>query len=1021
MLKIQRASAGSGKTYTLAKNYILNLIAFENNNGEWQLRNQRQIEDNLLHILAITFTNKATNEMKQRIVKNLADLSKAANTSNIDEKFLKKTPYLKEFQSLLGISYQEIGKASEIALKSILNNYSLFRISTIDSFFQEILRTFTYEANLNNSYQLEIDSTFVTDSAIDSSIQELDSHPSKMGNSSFWMKTIIQQEAQNSQLWNPFNKKDVKRSVYANIKNTLFKLEKEDFKEVKEIIDSYFDTNENIENLKNLYIDFQKLALEERKSLLGNIHKKARKLKDWINQKNIEPQLFKASQIFNHIEIALSLDINGEFNNNYKEYLTNKSIFKKAFRDNYKQIDQLAIEFYNSLTEWKEPNANSYFKNWLVYSSLLPYFGLLLEVRYFLSKVLENNNLVQLSDTSYILKKIIGDEDSPFIYERLGNKIEHYLIDEFQDTSKMQWDVIHPLLKESDSKGQDSLIIGDPKQSIYRFRNAYNKLITEDVPNLFPNHLAAGLSLEDNTNWRSHSMVVKFNNYFFKILADILSKISLQKGLPTDFNDIYANVVQFPHNQEGKGFVQIKAYTKPIELNDEVTEEDNDDETQTKKSWFEEQVLSEIGPLISSLINRGYLQNEIAILVNTNEAGKKIIQALIDFNDSLPKGAEKINFISEESLLVSSSRAVDIVIGVLEKLSTPGNLYRMENSPEKSSEKEDNATKYVKWNKIKLSFNIYSRRHLEMDPVDRIISFLNQTYDNSIHELIETLTAPSLASMVEAIIYLFLDVDLKNLEALYLSSLQDLVNEYSVNHSNDPASFLEWWKSRGCRMSVSTPEGANAVQIMTIHKSKGLEFKCVILPYASESFSPNYNKEEWRWVKTNDLPNLNLPPILPIKTTSELMGSKHETIYREYLDQVLTDKINMYYVAFTRARNELYIFTKIPEKNSPSLSTYIKQILFDKKPYTNLFSEEELSSVISTSQLNIFEEEKLIRIGEPFTEEEIEEEHEKEKKISKSSIHYIDDYFINEKRPQLRSLASKVSPSGEFGSIPPIN
>lgn len=1022
MLKIQRASAGSGKTYALAKNYIQNLIAYITPDGKWQLRTRKQIEDALLHIIAITFTNKATNEMKQRIVSNLASLSKAAYKTEIDEEFLNNTPYIREFHSLLNkASYQEIGKASEIALNSILNNYSLFRISTIDSFFQEILRTFAYEANINNLYQLEIDSTYVTDSAIDATMKDLDTNPSKMGNSSFWIKTIIKQEAKNSQLWNPFNKKDVKRSVYSNIRNTLLKLEKEDYKEIKEKIDSYFNTAQSTENLKNLFITFQHAALTERDNLLKKIHENACQLKDLIQQNpNAEEQLYKANQATTHIERALSMGINDIFKNEFNEYLKNNSILKKKFRKDNDPLDIKAMEFYNDLNDWKNPKSESFYKNWLVYGDLIPYLGLLLEVRDSLHKVLESNNLIQLSDTSYILKKIIGDEEAPFIFERLGNKIDHFLIDEFQDTSRMQWEVINPLISESESKGNDNLIIGDPKQSIYRFRNANHKLITEEVPNLFKNHINAGVSLEENTNWRSHTLIVKFNNYLFKVLSSILSDLSATKGETTNFLDLYANAVQYPNNQKGKGYVEIVAIEKP-QVIDEAEDIEMDENEPDHKNWYDNIVLSKLGPLISSLIDRGYHQKDIAILVNTNGNGQKIVKYLIDYNSSLPKGTEKINFISEESLLVSSSKAVDIIIGVLEKISQPGLYYKKDKSNEPLEEENLSGNNYFNWNKIKLNYEIFSMQHPEMEPASRILSFLNSENQDSLQDLIESISIPSLSSIVDTIINTFIDKDLKKAESLYLSSLQDLINEYSTSHSNDPASFLEWWNSRGRRMSVSTPEGSNAVQIMTIHKSKGLEFKCVIIPFAKDSFLPNKDNNEWRWVKPVDLPHLDFPPVLPIRTVSNLMDSKHENLYREFVDQIITDKINMLYVAFTRAKNELYVFTQHYDKNTINFSGYLKQIFFEKKQFDEIFSEQEKEFIISLSDLTISEEEKKVTLGAPFTKEEIFKEYLKEDKKETIDIRYLEDYSINKNRPQLRSMASPVTPSGEFGSIPPIN
>ena len=1015
MLKIQRASAGSGKTYALAKNYIQNLIGYKNNKKVWKLRNDRQIEDALNHILAITFTNKATNEMKQRIVKNLSLLSEAAH-SPLSNKQIDKIPYLREFQNLFSSSIEEIGKASEYALKVILNNYSLFKISTIDSFFQEILRTFTYEANLNDSYQLEIDSSYVSDAAIDSTMQELDTHPSKMGNSTFWLKEIIRDEAKKSQKWNPFDKKPSSRSVYSNIRKTLTQLESEDFKEIKESLDNYFNHLGKKEQLPYLYSDFKNKASNEREVLLKKIYRLANDAEDLILKNNYsESQISK--NFFTHLKAAKELKPEESFGYQFNKIEKDQSVFLKKYRIENHPLDRVAMEIYANLKEWNTPSPNSFFKNWKIYGELIPYLGLILEVRTFLSKVLESQNIIQLSDTSYILKKIIGNDDAPFVYERLGNKIDHYLIDEFQDTSRMQWDIIYPLLNESEAKGEESLIIGDPKQSIYRFRNADHTLITKVVPEAFPTHKAAGFSIEDNTNWRSHTKIVKFNNYFFKLLASLITELSYKSGKPSDFNDLYSNVVQFPSNQEEKGYVEVRLYEKPIEET-EVSSYDSNSDDEISKDWFESVALNNIGPLISSLLERGYHQKDIGILVNTNEKGKNVVEYLVRYNETLPPSSPKIDFISEESLLVSSSPAVELIIDVLKKIAQPGLFFKTQNEEQPEENLGEPGIKrrpYVKWNQMKVNYNIFSMQHSDLPAAQRIISFLDQKeFDDSISALLESLPTPSLTSIIESVTDIFLDEEMKRSEGLYISSLQDLVNEYCANHPNDPATFLEWWQSRGCRMSVSSPSGMNAVQIMTIHKSKGLEFKCVILPFVTDSFLPNANKEEWRWIMTTPLEGMELPPVLPIKTNSNLIGSNHEHFYKEYFDQVLTDKLNMFYVAFTRARNELYIFSKKPGRASQSISDYLHQILTGKFLRDDIISEEEKISVISITDLNISDDNSLITLGIPLTSEEIKKEYLKEINPDLPTTHYFKDYYINKQRPRLKSVVSRVSPSGEF-------
>lgn len=987
MLTIQRASAGSGKTYTLAKNYIRNIIGYKTPENTWKLRNNRQIEDALQHILAITFTNKATNEMKQRILNNLMHLSKASD-NELTEKLIDSIPYLRDFHELFNKDYQEIGKASAFALKTILNNYSSFKISTIDSFFQEILRTFAFEANLNDSYQLELDSTFVTDAAIDSAIHELDTNPSKMGNAIIWFKILMKDEARKSQAWNPFNKRNSSQSIYARLKNALSQLEKEDFKTVKETLDNYFSDSKIINELPHVYFTLRDKALEERDNKLKLLKQKLRKVEDIIFENGYTDREINKNFLSQLKKITLIDKNTDKFNFKIDSYL-NASVFKAAFKSEGNPLDEAVFELYSVLADWIP--ADSYYKAWLVYGPLLPYLGLLMEVKAFLKKVLKSNNLIQLSETSYILKKIIGKDDAPFVYERLGTRINNFLIDEFQDTSRMQWHILNPLLNEGLAQNNDSLIIGDPKQSIYRFRNADHRLITSVVPQTYPDHILAGNSIDENTNWRSHTEIVNFNNNFFQSLAAEIANLSLKQGGTTDFIDLYSNVVQTPHNKQGKGYVEVRIFQKPDISGAEI----DSGEEEEKTDWFIQQSLENVPVLISSLLERGYRQKDICVLVNTNDKGKLIVKSLINFNENVEDPSKRIDFLSEESLLVAFSPAVETIIGVISKIANPSSFSKQQDELSgKKDEKSDNP-RYYNWNAIKTDFNIFAAKHPEISQIEKVMLFLNQdSMNENFSAFIESLPTPTLTSLVEKIVSVFLDESLKKSEALYIASFQDLVTEFSANYQDDPQLFLEWWYSRGCRMSIASPEGTNAVQIMTIHKSKGLEFKCVIIPFATDSFT--YLKEEWRWVKPYNFHDLELPRILPILTSSVLKGSIHEEEYSTFFDQVLTDKLNMYYVAFTRAKNELYIFTKEAEKAGASMFHFLVKILTGKaKP-----------------------EEYTLQYGSPLSSLEIKEEIIKEnKEESKTAkIHFFENYSVNKKQPRLISKASTVLPSGEIAN-----
>ena len=1031
MLTLQRASAGSGKTYTLAQKYILNLIAYKTEDKKWHLRNERQIDDALLHILAITFTNKATNEMKQRIISNLSTMAKAEDILRKDPEAIKDIPYILFFKELTGATVNEISLAAKYALKAILNNFSFFKISTIDSFFQEILRIFTYEANLNDSYQLEIDSKFINDSALDTALHELDTRPENMGDSIKWLRIIMQRKAENNRGWNIFSKSTSKDSLYFQLRQALTKLEKEDFKMIKDRLDQYFKNPLASSELLKTYEKLLNLKNKEKEQLFNEIKTRLQAIRTYLDDPSF-PKEYLKSHFEGHLKKIDSLIQEKSFDSfSYESIKKSCTVLKGKGSKMIHPINDEAMSLYNLLDQWYDPLHNPYRTAWKVYGGLIPYLGLILEIRKYISQVLERHNLIQLSDTSYILKKIIGEDDTPFVYERLGNRIDNYLIDEFQDTSQLQWVIIKPLLAEGLAKGKESLIIGDPKQSIYRFRNANHKLISKTVPEAFEELEEKGDSVADNTNWRSLTRIVYFNNYLFRNMALEVKSLSLKNNGTEDFLKLYSNVVQYPHNQEGTGYVEVRFLDEensPVDSENnwlKDNEIDNTDESNDilngNDNWdYNLAVLNQVAPLVSNLIERGYQSKDIAILVAKNFQGKKIVESFLNYNETLKDPLKKINFISEESLMVSSSPIVSIILNVMELMTRHIPNLKKEgidnNTGIETENKKSETPQCVKWNDIKVNYELYSLRHKEMSPTERIMTFLNKgdTQDH-IAELMADVQTPTLSSLVESIIMTFTDEKMRRTEALYITSFQDLVSEFSAGHNNDIATFLEWWKSKGKDTSVSSPSALNAVQIMTIHKSKGLEFKCVIVPFATDSFPPGNQQEEWRWVEPMLLDEITFPPFLPVATTAPLKESIHASIFNEYYDQCLTDVLNLYYVAFTRAKNELYIFTKKNGKTSTA-GAFIKSILSEEEVLERLFSNEEFQNIPDPSDFIKTGDIDKITYGEPLTKEQIENQAKKEREKDKSSSknHNMEGYFVNKNRPKLRSIAAKVLPSGEL-------
>ena len=1009
MLQIQRASAGSGKTYTLAKEFILHLLASKDEDGKWHLRSFKEIDETLGKILAITFTNKATNEMKERIVAKLAELGKASSSDLTPEEILG-IDYLSDFQKIIGVSYNSIARNAEYALKVILDNYSRFHISTIDSFFQEILRTFAYEVNLNDSYQLEIDSDNISTAALDSTLYDFMRQDATNHNLKFWLKVLMQREAQKSSRWNVFSKS--KKSVYAEIKKALRQLDNESFKFYKDELADYFSSPEAPIEVQNFYNVLKKKGIEERTKALQEILRLENKISEQLSS-GLFPLNWFNKNFLSQLPKIHNLGINSTLNFKFEFAFKNNSVFNKSYRNDFTScFDLQALDMYTRLNDWNTPEKFPYFTAWKIYGELLPYFGIMLEVSQRQSEILTDENIIKLSDTSELLKRIISEDEVPFIYERLGSYIENYLIDEFQDTSGMQWDVIKPLIRESESVGYDSLIIGDPKQSIYRFRNANHKLILKDVPAAFPLHKAAGMSKEENTNHRSSRYIVEFNNYFFYCISRLLDKYSKEKGGGEDFSELYANVIQYPKKRDKEGFVEIKFFNcSSSDISEDFSAEERVDNLSEESQWdnYEQQMFPALLSRISELIARGYRQKDICVLVVKNSSGSKIIDAIVKHNSILKGNEEPISFVSEESLLLATSPAIELIISIFEKIASGVTGHR-------DSHDSSQQGKTIDWNSIKSDFMIFCGTHPHLSGIEAIETFIDQGNDDAfLQSLLNEAETPSLSAIVEIIARDLLTDEERKSQAIYLSALQDAINENSLTVGNDAASFMEWWHAKGKTLSISSPEDVDAVNIMTIHKSKGLEFKCVLVPYASESFLPSSILSEWCWVKPVINLNVNgIPPCLPIKTGSNLEGTWHQDIYRTHIDQVITDTINKFYVAFTRAKNELYIYCKDPSRKGPYLNHYLKDLPeFQSNPL--LAVSQENDSLLDPSLIQYSADNNTITIGKEFSAEEIAEKEMKasgSKSVEKTYDNIrISKYYV---RKHIPNLKFKVAENSDF-------
>lgn len=927
-LELQRASAGSGKTYSLTKKFLWLFITIREDEEKTtrRLRTHEELRDSLNHILAVTFTNKATHEMQERIVQKLYQLAYSDEPA-------KKINYLEAFcEELFGSSYTttevtKLRNTCKDALHILLENYSDFQVSTIDSFFQMVLRTFAYETGLNDTYSIELDSDFLSQMSVDGVFEDIEENKSN-ADVKYWIDQLMKSHRDETG-WNIFTKSNGKKATYSNFIKDLEKLEQEDFKLIRNQLKKYFDENP----------DFVEL---------------------------------------------------------YEDLCAK-----------YDDPHSTAILTEKELSQWK------------IYKDKFPWMGLLSEIINKRKNYLNEINAVELSETNALLSDIIGEEDAPFIYERLGSRINHYLIDEFQDTSQMQWKNFEPLLAESLGNNRENLLIGDAKQSIYRFRNADATLITTTVPNKYQPKLI-GDELADNTNHRSDRKIVEFNNRLFRFLSSYIDQYADDKiaseekkivknypGLPPYMRNlkfsgpsgIYSNVEQGIDDKSDRGFISLNFIN-------------------SNKDGMTEELKLKLIEYIEDVLSRGFRMGDIAVLVSKNDEADTIIRFLLEYNFKAEKeNRRKLEFVSEDSLKLKSSVAVQIILSVLESIARGIDIKDSVSEPAdedisvseiKADNKSKRRHKSINWDVIKGNFRLYCLKNNVKDPAAVLGTFMNENSSmNAISDMLENMQMVTLPAIIEGILSdKFIDPEILANDAPYIAAFQDTVLEFCESHTSDIPSFLDWWKKRENKFSISSPEDMDAIRVMTIHKSKGLEFPCVFVPFANTNYFNtnigNSGKAEWRWVEPLHIgvEGRTLPPFIPVEVKTGLKTCDHKDVFWQTVEMQSMDKINSTYVAFTRAEHELYIFTN--KSIVSSYLTYILKLFLGVSPKDKY--KGELIAHIDVSQVNSEGIIDTYEIGERLSPKDILEINKKkaEKNADNVNISSLKGYKSN-KAPKLEA------------------
>ena len=847
-LTIYKASAGSGKTFTLSVEYIKLLI---------------KDPQSYRSTLAVTFTNKATEEMKLRILSQLYGIWKLLPDSK---------SYIDKIKEDLDVTEEYMSERAGIALHNIVHNYSYFRIETIDSFFQSVLRNLARELDLTANLRIELNDYQIERNAVDELINSLDENSELLT----WIMEYIRENMDDDKDWN----------VIGNIKR---------FGE--NIFREYYKTNSK--------------KLNERLLEEGFFKQYTTKLRQMRNEAEVEMQN-EAAQFFdalNHNGIEID-DLNNGKNGpagyfiKIKKGIYNNTIVTKRLQKvldegsesswvkqkSSKETQDIVRELANStLTPLVHHAEDVRQKNWYIYGSAVLTLRHLNQLR--LLNSIENKvrmmnveqNRFLLSDTHTLLHSLIRDTDSPFIFEKIGNYLENIMIDEFQDTSTVQWQNFKVLLEECMSHGeqQGNLIVGDVKQSIYRWRSGDWRMLN-NIEREFPylNSMLNVCSLD--TNYRSSRRVITFNNAFFKRASELeyadQKSSTPDTSSPEQLKKAYSDVAQkVPSFRDNHGYVSINLLP-------------NED--------YRQQALQKTAEDVSLLLDSGANYSDIAILVRSND----IIQLIAEFfANELPD----VKIVSDEAFRLDSSVSVNIIVNAMLWLTHPDNIL---------------AKAY-----IAKAYQTYvlEKSEQETNKLLATAEGIDSALPCALIDKRDDLLTMPIFELAEQIYTLFNIGNIKGEDA-YLYAFYDALTDFIANNTADIDSFVEEWNDSIAEKTIQA-SAIDGIRIITIHQSKGLEFEHVVIPFCDWTLE----KGNTIWC-TPQVEPYNELPLIPVDfSASQMKGTIYEFDYNEEHLQNCVDNLNLLYVAFTRAASSLFV---IAQRGTPSSRSYIvEQAITDIK------------------------------------------------------------------------------------------
>ena len=867
---IYNASAGSGKTYSLVKAYLRIIL------GSKQ-------PDLFRQLLAITFTNKAVFEMKNRIIELLGVFSE-------DKMLTKPHAMFTELAKELNLPDEELRTRSAKALEHILHNYAAFNISTIDGFNHQLIRHFSQDLHLNPFFEVQLDSKALLERAVDNLMNQAGNDPEltqllidfaneKIDDDKSWDTTkellgvaeMLTNENHYEQLQ---SLKDKEIPDFLTLKNTLLKQRNNALKSIKTSADNFMQLmcehglDKGAFNGGHLYKFFDNLT--------ANNSKEPSWGSGWQNNLLEGEPLYSGSAAKKYDTALID---------SLQEMITNLFLaIKKAFG---------ALAFANNALRYVVPLA------------------LLNRIQKEIETIKEEENILPIWEFNGVISSELSNQPAPFIYERIGEKFRHYFIDEFQDTSVLQWQNFIPLIlnavqSEVNNKCGSVLLVGDAKQSIYRWRGGK----AEQFMSLYNNEVnpfrIKGEVKDLNENFRSLEAIIDFNNYFFKFTADLFQSET--------YKELYKNSTQeYPKYKKDQSLPEGYFNLSFIEVGEEEVPTEEDNSNVVALSPRERSYCEAILEKIEHANRAGAADKDITILVRTNREGAAVASFLSE---------HQRNVISPDSLLLKNVASVQFLVTLL----------RLLYHPESEELKLQLLFDYLRFKETK-DPHLFLSKYVE-EPVNTFLA--------DFHFSIELFNQYSLYEGVALAMNCF---DLARSSDAYLTHFMDIVFDFKNARKGGLADFLEFWDDQQEKLSISSPEGLNAITVMTVHKSKGLSAPVIIYAFADSKLIDTHTEKLWFPVNHEQFNGFDY---LLVNSNKSLVNydAQAEELMTQLHEQNLLDQLNVLYVAMTRPESFLYVITSLSKSSAETYGTLFKEFLEENGQWNSDVVEYTFGSAV---------------------------------------------------------------------------